>query len=75
VATFGQTNGTDKAVNLEGRIYGSSIVFNTKGITGGAVNDRGEITPEPGTWALMGGGLGVGIWLHRRRNRGARKDA
>jgi hypothetical protein len=69
LATLGGTGGTAKSVDFEGRIYGSSILFNNKGVS---INDVGEI-PEPGTWAMMAGGLGIAIWL--RRKRAARKDA
>jgi len=74
-ATFGQTSGTDKAIDLEGRIYGSSIIFNTKSGVGGIVDDLGQISPEPGTWAMMASGLAAAIWLHHRRKRAARQDA
>jgi hypothetical protein len=75
-ATLGGTASTPKAIDFEGRIYGSSIIFNTKaGSTiGGDVADLG-LAPEPGSWALMASGLGAAIWLHRRRQRAVRSDA
>jgi len=69
LATVGGTAGASKSVDFEGRIYGSSILFNNKGVS---IQDVGEI-PEPGTWAMMAGGLGLAIWL--RRKRAVRKDA
>jgi hypothetical protein len=68
-ATIGGTGGSSKALNFEGRIYGSNILFNNKGVV---LDDLGEV-PEPGTWAMMAGGLGLAIWL--RRKRAGRKDA
>lgn len=71
--TWGGTGGSSKSFALYGRMFAldGAITFNNKG---GTQTDDGAV-PEPGTWAMMAGGLGIAIWLRRRRKLATRKEA
>jgi hypothetical protein len=64
VVTLG--TGSKQKVTLDGRLFGGqeSLTATTQG-------DQGT-TPEPGTWAMLIGGLGLMFGIHYRRQRASR---
>jgi len=58
---------TSRNLTLNGRVFGGNVTDSNAGTF--VQNDLGQITPEPGTWASLAGGVGGLIFLHRRRAR------
>jgi hypothetical protein len=48
-------------------LWAVALVAGEKGHGSGHGHDAGGVdTPEPGTWVMVLGGLGVAAWKHRR---------
>ena len=61
------SDGVTPLTNLDGN--GNNMSYLTPQLV--LVNGQLEVVPEPGTWALMIGGLALLVYIQRRRNKNA----
>ena len=65
----GYTIGNGKTTTLDGRVFAALTSSPLTWNAGDTEANEPYLGPEPGTWALMGGGLAVGWWFWRRRRQ------